>query len=385
MSSQWTTVRRTTKAQGSGPCTKKNSKAVHFAPDAKLVEPVKLNVPVKHNGPVKSYVLYVSIKQTEEPRRECEMSLEARRAILEEKHSLQGAWRKVDYENKQRLLMPSVQVIECWWKRETALRRWHQAVDAAMRTAAELRALRAAMEEKMKKDAAARTVQRAWHVRQERKQRMVASRWQQMVMQAVKARAAAEHVKACALLERALKRFYIGRRWVAVLDAAQTAAYEARVKRQAKAERRRARRVAAKVAEMEALETRLRHANTIACVLVTGAGATVGRNVATGTVGRDLASLRLRGGGTGDRVLRSRGSSKAVVESSDDGSSDEFEPSDSSNSEGDGGLTVSQDGKGRRTGARLSLGAPSAGAAGMFPCRRRGLAPATPSSRGARR
>ena len=53
MSSQWTTVRRTTKAQGSGPCTKKNSKAVHFAPDAKLVEPVKLNVPVKHNGPVK--------------------------------------------------------------------------------------------------------------------------------------------------------------------------------------------------------------------------------------------------------------------------------------------------------------------------------------------
>ena len=74
---------------------------------------MKLNFPVKHNGPVKSYVLYVSIKQTEEPRRECEMSLEARRAILEEKHSLQGAWRKVDYENKQRLLMPSAQVIEC--------------------------------------------------------------------------------------------------------------------------------------------------------------------------------------------------------------------------------------------------------------------------------
>ena len=163
-------------------------------------------------------------------------------------------------EQVQRLLMPSVQVIECWWKRETALRRWHQAVDAAMRTAAELRALRAAMEEQMEKDAAARTVQRAWHVRQERKQRMVASRWQQMVMQAVKARAAAEHLKACALLERALKRFYIGRRWVAVLDAAQTAAYEAKVKRQAKAERRRARRVAAKLAEMEALETRRKRA-----------------------------------------------------------------------------------------------------------------------------
>ena len=108
------------------------------------------------------------------------MSLEARRAILEEKHSLQGALRKVDYENKQRLLMPSVQVIECWWKRKTALRRWYEAVDAAMCTAAELRALRAAMEEQMEKDAAARTVQRAWHVRQERKQpwwRAAGSRW----------------------------------------------------------------------------------------------------------------------------------------------------------------------------------------------------------------
>ena len=82
------------------------------------------------------------------------------------------------------------------------------------------------------------------------------------------------------------------------------------MKRQAKAERRRARRVAAKLAEMEALETRLRHANAIACVLVAAAGASVGRNVATGTVGRDLASLRLRGGGSGDRVLRSRVSSK---------------------------------------------------------------------------
>ena len=146
MSSQWTTVRRTTKAQGSGPRTKKNSNAVHIAPDAKLVEAVKRNVPAKHNGPAKSYVRYVSIKQTKETRREREMLLEARRAILEEKHSLQGAWRKVDYENKQRLLMPSVQMIECWWKRKMALRRWYEVVDAAMRTAAELRALRAAIE-----------------------------------------------------------------------------------------------------------------------------------------------------------------------------------------------------------------------------------------------
>ena len=184
-------------------------------------------------------------------------------------------------------------MIECWWKRKMALRRWYEVVDAAMRTAAELRELRAAIEEHKDKDAAARTVQRAWHDRQERKQRVVASLWQQMAIQALKARAAVEHAKACTLLERALKRFYIGRRWVAVLNAAQTAAHEARVKRQAKAERRRARRVAAKLAEMEALEARLRHANAIACLLVAGAVATVGRNVAAGTVGRNVP-LQLR-------------------------------------------------------------------------------------------
>eukprot|EP00966_Prymnesium_polylepis_P287812 6647719-Prymnesium_polylepis.1 len=107
---------------------------------------------------------------------------------------------------------------------------------------------------------------------------------------------------------------------------------------------------------MEALEARLRHANAIACPLVAGAVATAGRNVAAGTVGRNVP-LQLRGGGSGDRVLRSRASRKAVVESSDDGNSDEFEPSDSANIEGDRvrEVTVTQNGKGRRTGARLSL------------------------------